>query len=577
MGHQGRDAAAFRDTTKSGRVVAKPSKKSMIAAQAAAHHAQATELARRGEPMAALQHRFAAFRAAPNERSYRQSLAAALIPLRLEQAAPAVEEALVRLLQADDVDPQALAGVLISLIKADPRFKALAAADWHDGSQSDALQSQVTDLFGWPLLQHALAHSILCDREVERLLTACRRFLLLEAGSTADDVERFAPLMLQAALTEFLWEEDPAESEILAEASGHAGATLLVCAYRELEEGALKALFRDQAGLGPFGRLLYRRLVAEPAEERRLAEAMPVLELSEDAVSRSVQAQYESNPYPRWTGVQRRAPRPLAAVVRSFCPELPESALPQAAKPQILVAGCGTGAHAVKVASRYAGSRVTAIDLSRRALAYAEMKATALKLGNIRFLQADILALEGWERSFDLIECSGVLHHLAEPLRGWGILTGLLAERGVMRIGLYSALGRRHILAMQDMARREGTTPEQQSIRRLRRRIEDEAAAGDESAAAVLREADFYSASGLRDLLLHVQEQQFSVEKLQEALADLDLEFLAFEHPFADVPQAFETRFGGRANKRDLSVWGLLEQERPDSFRGMYQFWCRKR
>ena len=100
-------------------MVAKPSKKSKAAAQAAAHHAQATELARRGEPMAALQHRFAAFRAAPNEQSYRQALAAALIPLRLEQAAPAVEEALVRLLQADDVDPLALAGVMGVTVKAD--------------------------------------------------------------------------------------------------------------------------------------------------------------------------------------------------------------------------------------------------------------------------------------------------------------------------------------------------------------------------------------------------------------------------------------------------------------------------
>ena len=537
--------------------------------------------------MAALQHRFAAFRAAPNQRSYRQALAAALIPLRLEQAAPAVEDALIRLLQADDVDTQGLAGVLASLIEASPRFTALVATDGRNSGQSEELLSQVKDLFAWPLLQHALAHSILCDREVERVLTACRRVLLLQAPAEADDVERFAPLVLQAALSEYLWAESESESEALAALSarledgtdvrGLRATALLLCGYRPPEEAALKVLFRDRAGLGPFGRLLYRRLVAEPAEERRFAEAMPVFALSEDGVSHAVQAQYESNPYPRWTGVQRQAPRPLAAVVRSFCPELSESALPQSAKPPILVAGCGTGAHAIKVASRYAGGRVTAVDLSRRALAYAEMKAAALKLGNIRFLQADILALEGWDRSFDLIECSGVLHHLAEPLQGWRILTELLGERGVMRIGLYSALGRRHILAMQALARREGTTPDLTSIRRLRQLIEDEAAAGDESAAAVLREADFYSASGLRDLLLHVQEQQFSVEKLRAALDSLGLEFLAFEHPFAEVSQAFERRYGSAANKRDLAAWGVLEQARPDSFRGMYQFWCRKK
>lgn len=561
----------------SGNVVAKPSKKSKAAAEAAAHHVQATKLARRGEPMAALQHRFAAFQAAPNERSYRQALAAAVIPLRLEQAAPAVEEALVRLLQADDVDTQALSGVLVSLIKAHPSFAALAEADWADGSLREGLLAQVTDFFAWPLLQHALAYSILCDQEVERLLTTCRRFLLLHAPSAAGDVERFAPLVLQAALSEYLWEESEAESEALAELTAWDGANLLVCAYRPVDEDALKGLFRDRGGLGPFGRLLYRRLVSEPAEERRRLAEIPVIELSDDRVSQAVQDQYESNPYPRWTGVQRRAPRPLAEVIRSFCPELPDNALPQGAKPQILVAGCGTGAHAIKVASRYAGGRVTAIDLSRRALAYAEMKAAALKVGSIRFLQADILALEGWDRRFDLIECSGVLHHLAEPLRGWRILSELLSERGIMRIGLYSALGRRHILAMQALARREGTTPDLPSIRRLRRLIAEEATAGDESATAVLSEVDFYSASGLRDLLLHVQEQQFSVEKLQTDLDSLGLTFLAFEHPFADVPQAFERRYGSAASKSDLGAWRALEQERPDSFRGMYQFWCRKK
>ena len=537
--------------------------------------------------MAALQHRFAAFRAAPNQRSYRQALAAALIPLRLEQAAPAVEDALVRLLQADDVDTQGLAGVLVSLIKANPRFTALAGTDGGSDGQSKDLSHQVSDFFAWPLLQHALAQSILCDWEVERVLTVCRRTLLLQAPRNTGDIERFAPLVLQAALSEYLWAESEAESEALdalsgrledgSDAQGQRAAALLLCAYQPPKEATLKVLFRDRAGLGPFGRLLYRRLVAEPAEERRFAAAMPVLKLSEDTVSQAVQAQYESNPYPRWTGVQRRAPRPLAAVIRSFCPELPESGLPQSNKPQVFVAGCGTGAHAVKVASRYAGSRVTAVDLSLRALAYAKMKAAALKLSNIRFLQADILALEGWDRSFDLIECAGVLHHLAEPLRGWRILADLLEERGLMRVGLYSALGRRHILAMQALARREGTTPNLASIRRLRQSIEQEAAAGDESAAAVLREADFYSASGLRDLLLHVQEQQFSVEKLRAALGSLGLEFLAFEHPFAEVPQAFERRYGSGADKSDLVAWHALEQARPDSFRGMYQFWCRKR
>jgi 2-polyprenyl-3-methyl-5-hydroxy-6-metoxy-1,4-benzoquinol methylase len=60
----------------------------------------------------------------------------------------------------------------------------------------------------------------------------------------------------------------------------------------------------------------------------------------------------------------------------------------------------------------------------------------AVGRSNIEYGQADILKLGSLGRSFDLIESSGVLHHLADPLAGWRVLLSLLRPGGFMMIGL---------------------------------------------------------------------------------------------------------------------------------------------
>ena len=43
-------------------------------------------------------------------------------------------------------------------------------------------------------------------------------------------------------------------------------------------------------------------------------------------------------------------------------------------KPEILIAGCGTGQHAVNTASRFSDAHVLAVDLSLSSLSYAKRK-----------------------------------------------------------------------------------------------------------------------------------------------------------------------------------------------------------
>ena len=187
--------------------------------------------------------------------------------------------------------------------------------------------------------------------------------------------------------------------------------------------------------------LLLRRSFLDTHAESRLEAEMPALTAIADDTSATVQAQYEENPYPRWLSTDRRPPRSLADHLRRVLPSAPLGRVPDVPM-RILIAGFGTGRHAIQTARRYHDSLVLAVDLSRRSLAYAKRMARDLGVDNLTFGQADILALGQLADRFDLIESSGVLHHLSDPMAGWRVLRGLLAPGGLMRIALYSRRAR---------------------------------------------------------------------------------------------------------------------------------------
>ena len=64
-------------------------------------------------------------------------------------------------------------------------------------------------------------------------------------------------------------------------------------------------------------------------------------------------------------------------------------------------------------------------------------------------MQADILDLGNLNKQFDIIESVGVLHHMDNPMEGWKVLTDCLKPGGLMMIGLYSELARKHIVKIE--------------------------------------------------------------------------------------------------------------------------------
>jgi SAM-dependent methyltransferase len=234
----------------------------------------------------------------------------------------------------------------------------------------------------------------------------------------------------------------------------------------------------------------------------------------------------------------------------------------------ILIAGCGSGEHSIGTARRFHGAKVLAIDLSLSSLAYAQRKTRELGLPNIEYAQADVLALGSIGRPFDLIEASGVLHHLSDPAAGWRELLKLLRPGGLMRVGLYSELARADIVAGRKFIAERGFDATAAGIRRCRQEVLA-------PLPALARFPDFFSISGCRDLLFHVQEHRFTIPRIKEFLDGERLAFLGFELHAAAL-QDYRMRYPNDRATTDLECWDAFERERPKTFAGMYQFWCQR-
>lgn len=314
--------------------------------------------------------------------------------------------------------------------------------------------------------------------------------------------------------------------------------------------------------------------IREPMEEQQLCSSISRLTGIRDDVSLLVQGQYEENPYPRWvSSAQPSKPLAIDTVLRKLFHSTTFQPLGKPDRIDILIAGCGTGQHPIETARRFRGAHLLAVDLSLASLCYAKRKTRESGLTTVEYAQADLLELGSFERSFDVIESCGVLHHLAEPLVGWRVLLSLLRPGGVMLLGFYSEAARQHIVKARDFIAEQGYGATADEIRQCRQALM--ATDSSQDFKDVLKSTDFFSTSACRDLLFHVQEHRMTLTGIDAFLRENDLTFLGFEID-ANVLHAYKRRFPSDHACTNLAQWQVFEHENPDTFIGMYQFWIQK-
>jgi tetratricopeptide (TPR) repeat protein len=494
--------------------------------------------------------------------------------------------------------PSDLMPFACKLIKGDQGFLIILNQLKDEASQSinDASFLNLTfkkEIASFSLLRAMLTSSHISDGEIEIFLTSLRSHFLKEATSMyLKEVEKKELLDLccslaqQCFINEYIYFQTPEENKCIDQLRKKLTEALennqkipliwiiVTACYFPLHsvtgaEKLLKKKWPDNV------KSVLIQQIQEPLEDLNLCTSIPTLSSIENQISLAVQNQYQENPYPRWVRLSKDSNK--ISLNSYICSKFSFSAfmrLNDDRNPAILIAGCGTGQHSIGTSQLIKGSRILAVDLSMKSLAYAKRKTTELGIENINYAQADLLKLASLSETFDVIESSGVLHHLENPFQGWEVLLSLLRPHGLMRLGFYSKLARRDIVRVRNLISSAGIGSSSEDIRGYRKHLLGLKNSKDYGFA--ISSTDFFSTSACRDLLFHVQEHRMNLHTLDRFFKDHDLTFLGFEID-SSVIQAYKKRFSNDESATNLDQWHIYEEENPDTFIGMYQFYVQKK
>jgi 2-polyprenyl-3-methyl-5-hydroxy-6-metoxy-1,4-benzoquinol methylase len=173
-----------------------------------------------------------------------------------------------------------------------------------------------------------------------------------------------------------------------------------------------------------------------PIEEGILRAFIPH-QNGEVSVLNDIRAFYEENPFPNYDDLDDLGSLIEKSLARGFPEMLNRSISPNAT---VLEAGCGTGQLGNFLS--IAGRRVISIDACLNSLRLAQRFKESNGLTGVTFGQMNLFRLPFRPDSFDVIICTGVLHHTENPSGGFRNLLSYLKPGGKIIIGLYNRYGR---------------------------------------------------------------------------------------------------------------------------------------
>ena len=548
-----------------------------------AHYNLGNALLDRGEHIKAIECYIQAIKINPNSIEAFKRLSNILSKIAFKGPNSKLEELIISIFNLKIIiKPIALSRASISLLKFDPSIKKLL--DKPLSKEIDKSIERITfNLSKNKLLLKLMSISLIPDPELEVVLRNVRYSLIkhIHKIKTTPELLLFqSALALHCFTNEYIYnlskEEasliESVENEIYANFSKgvQLNESLILClaSYKALNQYDWSEFLENNTQISD----VISRQILEPKHENQIKSELPTLQIISNQISSKVRGQYEDNPYPRWvnTGLSKKSTI-YSEIKSNLDLRLSDTRIYDVDRPNILIAGCGTGQHSIRVASKFKEAKILAVDLSLSSLAYAKRKTIELGIGNIDYMQADILDLEKLNRKFDMIQSSGVLHHMENPMAGWHTLKNCLESGGLMKIGLYSNLARNHIVKIRKEVKQSGIDLDDASIRLYREYLIN---SKEEHHMKIKLSNNFYSLSEIRDLLFHVQEHRFTIPKIKKYLNELGLDFCGFDSEV--ITKDFLQYNPEKLDLYDLDKWNQFEEKEPDAFIAMYQFWCQK-
>jgi SAM-dependent methyltransferase len=259
-----------------------------------------------------------------------------------------------------------------------------------------------------------------------------------------------------------------------------------------------------------------------------------------DAVTAAVAQLYDTFPFPPDPVLDEAPPgynwRWSWPAAYAFCTG---GRLPTQQHPRILDAGCGSGVSTEYLAHLNPTANITAIDISEGTLHVARERARRTcdaSQRQLEFRQLSLYEVAELPGEFDLINSVGVLHHLADPVRGLQALAGKLAPGGLLHLFLYAKIGRWEITLMQEALALLRTRLPDASLPRAVRLGRDVFAALPETNRLRQREQQRWFLENQRDecfadMYLHPQEIDYEIPSLFTLIDQSHLQFVGFSNP----------------------------------------------
>ncbi len=211
----------------------------------------------------------------------------------------------------------------------------------------------------------------------------------------------------------------------------------------------------------------------------------------------------------------------------------------------VLVAGCGTS-QAAKFALNHPAARVVGIDVTPASIEHNEKLKRKYNLTNLKMRQLPIENVEELDQHFDVIVCTGVLHHLADPDVALRALRSVLRSDGAMFLLVYAPYGRAGMDVLHEYCATLNLGTSKQEIKDLYDTLKV-LPQHHPLFAAQGGSREFLNGDMLADALLNPRERSYSVPQLFDFLEGNGLvlrrwysqaPYLPQCGPFATTPHA---------------------------------------
>ncbi|MEY8238809.1 MAG: methyltransferase domain-containing protein [Cycloclasticus sp.] len=489
-----------------------------------------------------------------------------------------LEQDLLSFLKWDKVNLNQLGTLVCSLLEYKFELNQHGSATDFDGIAS------------CPLLLAALRHTLIKSETLEKLIMALRHELLshsTQQGQLGKDYIGLCQGIAQYGLrNEYILPCTEAEDDMVNVIKNVINQSLNQFGCTTLDiSGALLLLsmYQSWQDLEQYEKLMSFDTQNWPEETYQLKlyhdefqklKSYEFEKLTPIASSKehNVKCQYERYPYPKWQTLDYKKNINYGTALRH---EYPNAKIPRYVfddNLNILIAGCGTGRHALNVAKYFNGVKVLAVDISQNSLAYAQHMSMMLDIGNIDFKLADLTKLPELGKKFSIIECSGVLHHIRHYKKALHNLLSNLKPNGLIKISLYSQRTRKPVVQVREIFKKEDIQFDRHKIQVTRHAIMQSDLI--DRKIGITQSDDFYSMSGTVDMLFHEYEKHYTPLMIKQMCHEFQLTWLGFSNLSPQIKVNFNAFHGSQADFLDLKQWDEFEEKYPNTFANMFQFYC---